>query len=88
MGDVIVEIKVMPESTETDLDRIKGEVMEKIGYKIIDAQKKPIAFGLSSLNLKFLIPDEGGILSEITEKIERIQGVESTDVVSVSRALG
>ncbi|MBR9682341.1 MAG: elongation factor 1-beta [Candidatus Aenigmarchaeota archaeon] len=83
MGDVAIKMKVMPESPETDLEKIKTEIAGIV--KIQDSKIEPIAFGLNSLNILFIIPDsEGAKADEVAEKIKKIEGVTNAEVESVT----
>ena len=83
MGDVAVKMKVMPESPETDLEKIKTEIEGMV--KVQDSKIEPVAFGLNSLNILFIIPDsEGAKAEEMAEKIKAIKGVADAEVESVT----
>lgn len=88
MGDVMIVYKVMPEGPETDLDRIKEdikEIAEEYGtFK--GSKEEKVAFGLKAIVAKIVIPDEGGIVDEMEEKlnnIENIQSAESEDITLI-----
>ncbi|MFP4142304.1 MAG: elongation factor 1-beta [Thermoplasmata archaeon] len=79
MGDVMLTYKIMPEGTETDLEKIKEEIksiVEEHG-KFKDSNEENVAFGLKAIIAKFVIPDEGGIVDKIEEKLENIEEVQS-----------
>ncbi|MEF8873058.1 MAG: elongation factor 1-beta [Candidatus Thermoplasmatota archaeon] len=88
MGDVMIVYKVMPEGPETGLDRIKEdikEIAEEYGtFK--GSKEEKVAFGLKAIVAKIVIPDEGGIVDEMEEKlnnIENIQSAESEDITLI-----
>ncbi len=88
MGTVAVEVKVLPESVETDLEKIKQEIKEKLKEaKNIKIEEKEIAFGLKSLKIIIAWPEEID-----TDKIEnivcKIEGVSSCQIQDVRRAFG
>ncbi len=79
MGNVMLTYKIMPEGTDTDLDRIKEkikEIVEEDG-KFKSSNEENVAFGLKAIIVKIVIPDEGGIIDEMEEKLENIEGVQS-----------
>ncbi|MFP4000297.1 MAG: elongation factor 1-beta [Thermoplasmata archaeon] len=79
MGDVMLTYKIMPEGTETDLEKIKEEIksiVEEHG-KFKGSNEENVAFGLKAIIAKFVIPDEGGIVDKIEEKLENIEEVQS-----------
>ncbi len=84
MGDVVIIVKVMPESPDVDLEALKVAIKEKYpGTQ--DMQIEPIGFGLSSLKVAIVIPDGDGGASEEAEKIlGSIKGVESAEIVSLT----
>ncbi len=88
MGDVMIVYKVMPEGTETDLDRIKDEI-KKIAEEygtFKGSNEEKVAFGLKAVVAKIVIPDEGGIVDELEEKlngIENIQSVKAEDITLI-----
>ena len=83
----------MPESPETDLDVVRNEAIGMIDeFTGLEADKKieevPIAFGLKSLNVTFVMKEETGSTEPLELKLAEIPGVNSVDVIDVRRALG
>jgi elongation factor 1-beta len=80
MGEVILTIKIMPESPEVDMDKLLSHVKEKC--KVEKEEIKPIAFGLKALIIYTIVQDTGGTdkLEETLASIPRVQSVEVTDV--------
>lgn len=79
MGNVMITYKIMPEGTESDLEKIKEEI-----ETIVDehgtfkgSNEEKVAFGLKAVIAKIVIPDEGGIVDKIEEKLEKIEDVQS-----------
>jgi translation elongation factor aEF-1 beta len=81
MGKVGISLKIMPASAEVSLDSILEKIKAK--YHVEDAQQKPFAFGLKSLDILILTEDKGGT-DAIEDFINSIDGVNSLDIVSVS----
>lgn len=81
MGDVAVTLKVMPDSPETDLDKIREEISKKV--KIQDYNTEEIAFGLKALRILIVKPDTGGT-DDIEKQIKEIEGVSDVEVESVT----
>lgn len=92
MADVIVKLKIMPVSIEVDLDRLTKDCREKIqafGGIFHKAEKVPIAFGLSALEVIFLVDEqEGSDLEKLEENLKQISEISTVDVIDVRRALG
>ncbi len=92
MASVVVTLKIMPESPDSDLSAIETEAMKDIvamyGKIETRSEKIPIAFGLSSLNLKFVIDESRGSTEVLERKLEQIPHVNSVEVIDVRRAIG
>jgi elongation factor 1-beta len=91
MADVIVVLKVMPASVETDLVALKGtaqKLIEEFGAKLAKDEEVPVAFGLKSLMLTIIFNEDMGSTDDLEAKIAGLDTVESCSVTSVSRALG
>lgn len=85
MGDVAVTLKVMPESPEADLEKIKAEISSVIngaGVHLKGIEEKPVAFGLKCLEVLMIMPDQGGTdeLEELLRGIEGVASVEAGDI--------
>ncbi len=92
MAFVIVTLKVMPESPEIDLEEVEGRVKEAIkefaGDRKMESKIEPVAFGLKSLNIIFLMEESQGSPDPLAEKVAEFDGVNSAEITDVSRALG
>src|SRR3989338_6315590 len=92
MAQVVVTLKIMPESPEIDL----GIIEKKAKAKIFDFSKsqeiktgqEPIAFGLKALKIIFVMDEGKGSTDALEEQIKTISGVNSVEVVDVRRAIG
>ena len=80
MGNVAVALKIMPETSETDLEKIRSEISKKI--KIQDSKIEPIAFGLKSLKILVVVPDKE--TGDIEGKIREIKGVSEVETGSAT----
>ncbi len=78
MGDVAVSLKIMPESPETDLEKIKEEISKKIEIK--DSKTEPLAFGLNALKILIIIPDKES--ESLINEIKSVSGVSDIEVES------
>ena len=94
MASAIVTLKLMPESPETDMDKMTEDAKKKISdfteesSEQIKVEKEPIAFGLVALKLMFVIDEDKGLPDSFTEDLESIENVSSVEVVDFRRALG
>lgn len=92
MANAVVTIKIMPVSPEIDLDAVKDKALEEIknfageGDTKVDIQ--PVAFGLKSLSIIFVMDEALGSPDALEESILGIEGVNSFEVSDVRRAIG
>jgi len=91
MAQVIVTLKIMPESPEVDLKKIEKQAKQKIakfGGGVGKVEITPVAFGLNALNLYFVMDEAKGSTEPLEKNIETINGVNSVEVTDVRRAIG
>lgn len=80
MGNVAVELKVMPVSPEVDMEKLRDKISEKM--KLQDSKIEPIAFGLKQLKILVVVPD--GETGDLEGKIKEIEGVSEVEAGSVT----
>ncbi|MBI2542557.1 elongation factor 1-beta [Candidatus Woesearchaeota archaeon] len=92
MANVVVTLRIMPQGTDTNLGELESEAKKEIikfcNSKEFKTQIHPIAFGLKSLNILFVMDEAKGSTEALEQKISRIEGVESVEVTDVRRAVG
>ena len=92
MARVVVTLKIMPEGTDIDLDKLKEKSIKVIeGFnkkQEIRAEKEGIGFGLNALKFIFVMDENIGSTEPLEDKLKKIKGVSSVDVVDVRRAVG
>ncbi len=92
MANVVVTLRIMPQSTEVNLPKIEAEAKKKIinfcNSKEFKISIEPIAFGLKALNIIFVMDESKGSTEALEQKISHIDGVESVEVTDVRRAIG
>lgn len=95
MAQVVVTVKLMPEGPDSDMEAVQGIAEQKIDEFVQEKGEKrfaikPIAFGLRSLEIIFVLNDQ--IVTGGTEPLEaslaEIEGVGGVEIVDVRRALG
>jgi elongation factor 1-beta len=92
MANVVITIKIMPESPEVDLAELQTQILHKIkehgahGDTKVDIE--PVAFGLKALVVIFVIDEKKGGTDTLEEAICSIHGVESCQTTDVRRAIG
>ena len=92
MGTAIVTLRIMPESPSIDLKKIEHEALKLIVEFSDDRPKKtdvqPVAFGLQSVNITFLMDEKKGGTDALEEKISKIEGIQSVECTDVRRIIG
>ncbi|MCH8945892.1 MAG: elongation factor 1-beta [Nanoarchaeota archaeon] len=90
MGDISVKIKLMPSSVETNLEEIKEKskaILEEKGGKNVRFEEEPIAFGLKAI-IVFFIWSEEKELESIEKYLEKIENVNSLQVLDIRKTIG
>ena len=92
MAIVIITLKIMPESPETDLNNIETQAKAKIidfsQTKEMKTEQEPVAFGLNAVKIIFVMDESKGSTDSLEESIKNIDGVNSVEAVDVRRAIG
>ena len=83
----MVTLTIMPESPSIDLKQIEHEALKLITEFSDDRQKrvdiKPVAFGLQSVNIVFLVDEKKGGTDALEAQISEIEGVQSVECTDV-----
>jgi elongation factor 1-beta len=89
MGEVVATIKLMPESPEMDVEKVKAEIKSSIpeNTELHSIEEEPIAFGLVALNVMVVVDDAEGGTEQIEENLSKIEDVASIEVVDVRRLM-
>ena len=82
MGQVAITLKVMPESPEVDIGRLKEEIRNSVDVKEI--REEPIGFGLVALKVLIVLQDSTGGTDMIEKSISEISVVASVDTEDVT----
>jgi len=91
MAEVVVTVRLMPESPEQDLKILEDKAkiaIENFGGEVGKVDIVPVGFGLNSLNLIFVMDEAIGSTDELEKELAGIIGVESVEVTDVRRAIG
>lgn len=91
MAEVIVTLKVMPESPDTDLEALKTKIKKIITDAEGEVGKEydePVAFGLTAIVMIFVRNEAKGSPDSIAEEIETIEEVSSAEITDVRRTMG
>ncbi len=89
MGEVAITYRIMPESTDIDIRELGDKVRNasKDIAKVQGMQEKPIAFGLTALLIRVIIEDKEGGPEEIEKALSGISGVQSVEVMDMTRLI-
>jgi len=92
MADVIITMKIMPESVNINLNELENKVIKEIkrftGETQVRKEIEPVAFGLKALKITFVMDENKGSIEELEDNINKINGVNSVEVIDVRRAIG
>ncbi|MFP4112099.1 MAG: elongation factor 1-beta [Candidatus Woesearchaeota archaeon] len=91
MANVIITMKIMPESPETDLEALKEKAKKMIadfGGEVGKEEIEPVAFGLKAINLIFVSDENKGSTEELEKQVSDIEEVTSVEITDVRRAVG
>jgi elongation factor 1-beta len=86
MGDVMVQLRVLPESVDVDLGALKTEITNAIDKlcKINEIKQEEIGFGLSALMFSVIVPDEEGKIDSVENAISSVKNVSQVDTRDVT----
>lgn len=87
MAEVLVTVKIMPESPDVDMDSLSNRIGEISGGRLNNVEREPIAFGLVALNASYVIEDTEGGTDNLENAIKDMDDVQSVEVVEVTRLL-
>ena len=89
MGEVLATIKLMPDSPDIDIAKIKEQVEKSIPdeAELHKIEEEPIAFGLIALNVMVVVGDIEGGTEKVEEALSKIENVGSIEVVDVRRLM-
>lgn len=90
IGTVLVTLKVMPESPDLDLETLKAKIIAEIqkgSGKNARFEEQPVAFGLKALITYFMLKEDLP-LEPIENAIGKIEGISSTQITDMRRAVG
>lgn len=87
MGEVMVVMRIMPDSADRDLNKLEEDLTRALpaGAKIQGYQVKPIAFGLKALICAVLVSDDAGGSEAIEQAFSNVEGVQSLEVEQQGR---
>ena len=87
MAVVVVTLKIMPDSPDTNLDEIESEarkIIERHKGKIAKVEQEPIAFGLKAVILTFSIVESFN-QDPLENELRSISHVSSAEIIDFRR---
>jgi elongation factor 1-beta len=91
MANVVVTMKIMPESPDVDFNKIQSSAKKKIqdfGAEIGKVEEQPVAFGLKALNIIFVMDESKGSTEALEDQVADIKGIRSVEITDIRRAIG
>jgi elongation factor 1-beta len=87
MSRLVVRVKILPSDAETNLDEVSKSLTDTIpaGVELHSVTKEPVAFGLFSLLIDFIMDDSEGQMDKLEHFLESTHGVGQFEVVTMSR---
>jgi elongation factor 1-beta len=88
MGSVIITYKIFPEDIVENFDGLKKKIEECLPeFSSVEGYgEEPVAFGLKALLVQLKLPeDKTGILEELENKLEKVEGVSQIQTLMVRR---
>ena len=89
MADVVVTVKVMPDSPERNIEHLKAaidKVMIKYG-RIYKRGVQPIAFGINAIVYSIIMKEQEGGTEPVEAELKKIDGVGDVQVTDVTRVM-
>lgn len=90
MAKLIITIKAMPESQDSNLEELSKKIKDEItsyGGNVTQEETEPVAFGLKAIKITFALDESKG-MEELEKKFKEIKEASSIEVINVGRALG
>ena len=86
MGDVAIRYRVLPESTDLNLDELVSKIKSSLpqGVKVHKTTTIPFAFGLSAVEVLVVMKDTGGLSEETEAALSQVPGIQSVEVLEMS----
>jgi len=90
MAQTVITIRIMPDSPDVNLEAIEKKArseIEKLNGYVGKVEIVPVAFGLNSINITFILDESKGT-EIVEERIKSIEDVQNAEVIDVRRAVG
>jgi len=86
MGEVVATIRIMPESPDIDMSKLKNKIRSSIpeSAELYKIEEEPVAFGLIALNIMVIVDDAAGGTENVEENLSKIEGVSNIEVTDLT----
>ena len=91
MAQVVISLRIMPSSPDSNLKKIEDSatlLIKEFGGEVGRVNVEPVAFGLSSISLMFVMDEAIGSTEELETQVSEIEDVASVEVTDVRRTIG
>jgi len=92
MAVVVITLRIMPSGPDADLNSIEKKAKEFVvsfaGKTQFKTEVKPIAFGINSVEMIFVMEESLGSTEKLEGQISKIEDVNSVEIIDVRRAVG
>ncbi|HZW85643.1 MAG TPA: hypothetical protein VFE91_07080 [Nitrososphaerales archaeon] len=87
MGSYVIRLKLLPEDTATESQKILDSVSKALppGAQLRGHKVEPIAFGLSATIVDVVAPEEEGVIDKVEEAVSKAPLVGQYELIGVSR---
>lgn len=88
MGKIVIAYKIFPSESTVNFELLKEKIRTKLSdiASVQNFREEPIAFGLSTLILNMILPeDREGILDEAEKRINNFKEVGQIQTIGVNR---
>ena len=91
MAQVVITLRIMPSSPDSNLKKIEDSttlLIKEFGGEVGRVNVEPVAFGLNSISLMFVMDESIGSTEELENQVSEIKDVASVEVTDVRRTIG
>jgi elongation factor 1-beta len=88
MGKIVITYKIFPSESTIALESLREDITKQLSEfaSIQGFAEEPIAFGLSALIVKMVLPEDiTGILDKVENNLNKIEGVGQIQTLMVHR---
>ena len=86
MGDVAIKYRLLPDSTEVNIDDLISKIKMALpqGVKVHKTTTVPFAFGLNAIEVLVVMKDISGVSEQTEAALSQVPGIQSIEVLEMS----